>query len=244
MTTGRSFSITCAENAESMSNVFSDYSMDLTISSRFPDGFVDVPHIDRIEGKIFYYTKSLRREICGRLICYFINTIRLEEDSYNLLQTFDDHSDGLSEVRKLYNRTWNHDTGYLKAAAHRALSLNTEFDFIDYDNFILIDRLEITRKHQGKGVGIHFLKETLIYLAYALRSDFYVMKPFPLQFENKGQGNMFTDKKWHKKLELERLEKNHKKALEKLRALYHSIGFELVERTNLMVCPTVYFRDF
>lgn len=226
-----------------MNTLFDDYQMELTMTARLPMTGEELEHINPIEGTIYFFNKSFNREVCGKLQCYFVNIEKMLSDGENFLLYLDDHSRELSETIVLYNSQWNYKTGHLNSAAHKALSLNTEIVFSEYDNFVLIDRLEITQKHRGKGVGIYFLREALTYLSEVLHTDFYVMKPFPLQNENNGRGTMVTNKKWHSRLGLDKLEKNHAKALKKLCSLYAGLGFNKVRGTKFMVCPSIYFSE-
>lgn len=199
----------------------------------------ELEHINLIEGKIFFFTKSFRRELCGRLYCYFVNMEQLFNDGEDFILYLDDHSEELSQLIKIFESDENEETGCLTKATHKALEL--DHPFFSYDNFIYVQRLEIVHKHRGKGVGIHFLDQALTYLARAMRFDFFVLKPFPLQseYENKD----IPKSKWKIRLALDKLEKNHKNALKKLISLYAGLGFTKIRGTNFMVCRSYYFSE-
>lgn len=209
------------------------------MSARFPMKGEELEHIQTIYAEIFRYVgDSDRREICGRLLGYFINMEQMFNDGENFLIYLDDHSKGLSETIQLFNSDENEKTGCLKPATQKALNL--EYPFYTYDNFIYIERLEIAHKHRGKGLGMHFFNQALTYLARVLRFDFYALKPFPLQSESARKEKL--NDKWQKRLDLDKLGKNFDKSLKKLCSLYADLGFEKVRGTNFMVCQSYYFR--
>ena len=118
-----------------MNTPFEDYQMTLTLSARFPMTGEEFEHIQTIYGEIFRYIGySDKREICGRLICYFVNMEQMFNDGENFFIYLDDHSKALSEAVELFNSDENEETGCLNTATYKALEL--EYPFFSYDNFL------------------------------------------------------------------------------------------------------------
>lgn len=227
-----------------MKNIFDDYKIELTMSARLPIEGDEDEYINPINGEIFYYNQRKEKfELCGRLGCLFVNLEQVFADADSCFEILDAYDSELSEVAMLFNSHWNFETGYLKKSTQKALGITDEHLIFRNENFVYVQRLEIVAKHRGKGVGIHFLRETLVYLAKVLRFDFYAMKPFPLQRENDKPERETRIDKWQKQLALDKFEQNRPKALKKLRELYAELGFTLVKGKHLMVCHSDYFTE-
>lgn len=227
-----------------MNGVFDDYILELTMEAKLPIEGDESDYINTINGEILYYNKrSGAFENCGRLICHFINLEQVFNDNAGYFQILDAHSGDLFEITSLFNPKWSYETKHLKRTTVKALKMDEDELLWGSDNFIHIDRLEIIYKHRGKGVGIHFLREALVYLSKVFRFSYFVMQPCPLQCLIEDSEKKSRTDEWKRKMRFDKLEQDRPKAMKKLRSLYAGLGFTLVKGTQLMVCRSANFYE-
>lgn len=221
-----------------MNNAFDDYRIQLRFAANLPNQGDPEDYITEIGGEIFHISDGFTERLCGKLSCQLLNMQRVSSDGFSYFDILDSHSAELAECAMLFKSRQGFGPN-LRKATLAALSAGPFDVFPSFDNFVYVSRLEILPKHRGQRLGKFVLQETLTYLSEMLSFDFFVMKPFPLQSEatepRKGE--------WRARLQLDKLEPNHEKALRKLRDLYAELGFVTVKGTNLMVCQSEHFRS-
>lgn len=224
--------------------VLKDYKIELKMFVRLPIDGDEQDYINPIYGNILYFNeRKCDYEPCGKLECQFVNIERVLTDGYGYYEILDAYSSELSEVADIFNERRNEKTGRLKRKTVTALGYK-DYDAPWNENIIYIRKLEVIKKHRGKGVGIEVLRETLSYLSQNFNFAFYVIIPCPLQTQLGCEQNSKKVEKWNKAMAYDEMEKNRSKATKRLRDLYSELGFTLIKGTRLMVCSADEFEDF
>lgn len=93
-----------------------------------------------------------------------------------------------------------------------------QHDFNFYGCICHIDRIEILPTFRGMGLGKKVLKDIIHRFSHG--TSLFVLKAFPLQ-----QEVTISESLWRRKMKLDELEQNKKKAKQKLFKYYKSLGF-------------------
>lgn len=96
-------------------------------------------------------------------------------------------------------------------------------------NLLILDRVEILPKYRGGGVGLLVL--TALIERFGAGAGVVGMKPFPLQLEPKESRDSSA---WAKRLRLDDLPRDEKKATKKLKRYYGKLGFVEMKSTPFM----------
>jgi hypothetical protein len=217
-----------------MNENFRDYHFQLKAKLGLPIIGEPEEYVNQIEGKIEYHDKEKSKFIkCGKLSALYVNLELACDEGVVPFHVLDSVDNEFARCTKLIKRSQSFDYCLSKPAVE-ALSVGQQFKVEEFfGNFVYLKRLEIIAAHRGKGIGLHFLAKAMIYLQQTLIFDFFAMSPFPLQLEP----SLGSENKWESLMKCQTLEKNQKKAKEKLFTLYSQVGFHRVRGTNLMVCP-------
>jgi len=147
----------------------------------------------------------------GTINCYFVNT-----EEFSALDTLDAHSQELATFMCLYDEDGNYSDRLL----------NQIYGCERGNNLFVVAKLEILPEYRGRKFGLFFLQKAI--RAFANGCSVTAIHPSPLQF-----CNSFVDVKDED--EKIKIQKQFKKATNKLKEYYSRIGFETLEGTNLMI---------
>ena len=181
-----------------------------------PDDFVY-----KITGRVLCGTLNEERDrVAGRFRIYYVDFSTGANYGYSAREVLDAYSDTYTYAGVLLGRS---DEPF----SHRLEKL-LGFEIWN-PNFLVLDRIEILPQFRGRGVGL--LAILSLMERFAAGAGVVGMKPFPLQFEPEPPGGHTS---WRKRLQLDKLSRDHRQAASKLQSHYARLGFVRMSRTPFM----------
>jgi len=155
------------------------------------------------------------------------NALKVGFAKFKMLYLDEAESDGynLMEVLDTYEYTFRHAEDFF------------DFDLMDFKhsiynhynneilskNICMLERLEILPKYRGCHLGAKLIKDAIFH--FGAGKVLFIVQAYPLQFEAKDD----HPDNWTELMEIQRLEKNKKKAFKDLSDYYQSCGFEKIK---------------
>ncbi len=170
------------------------------------------------------YADNMVNEYAGEIDFKIVCLGQAEEEGFDIYEIFDTYEYTFRHGQEFYD--------FKKGDFKKAIL--SEFPDIDFDcrRICIIETMGIIPKFRGKNIGAKTFKD----LVWNFGQDcgLFIIQPYPLQFE-------FPENNAHllPKLNLEKFEKNKKKATESLSKYYQSWGFKKIKGVKdlLFYCP-------
>lgn len=156
-------------------------------------------------------------EYCGEICFKIIYLSQAETKGLSIYDMFDTYEYTFRHAQSFYD--------FKKGTFRRPLL--KEFPDLEFEcnKICIIETIGIIPKFRGKKIGAKVFKNMVWH--FGQDCQLFMLQPFPLQFEHPGNHKQLLPK-----LCLESLEKDKKKAIEKLSNVYQSWGFKKVKGIN------------
>ena len=208
-----------------------DYLVKIKTQNLMPGGDGD-PHtyIVPVTGTIKSPTDTKPKKV-GKFNALIINREAAALDDYiSTLSLLDDYDADLATLIPLFRRTPTEETADLSKPLYKALGYGDSLDLSYSGNFVYLRRFELLPEMRGKNEGAEILHKLLFYFESLYNFDFFVLKPFPLQFETS-----VPEDKWRGKMKLDSFRTGESVSRKKLRTIYKNAGFNRVGVSEFMV---------
>jgi hypothetical protein len=201
-------------NTETLARTVSDVRIQFSSSTSTSGDIEDFA--TSIEGSIFDDDDVL----AGKLRLFYLDLGAILETNISVFNLFDIRS----ETAPFYSALIDTETGDFRSDLERTLG-----EHILGLNLLIIDRIEILPEFRGKKLGLECLR--LCLQQYARDCGVVALKCFPLQFECAEMG----EPAWCRRMELDKLSRDHKRSSAKLKKYYGSLGFKVLPESDIMV---------
>lgn len=156
---------------------------------------------------------GITNEYAGEIDFKIINLRQAEDQGFSIYELFD-----------TYEYTFRHGQSFydLFKNAFKKSVLN-QFPELEFgcNNLCIIETIGIIPKYRGKGIGAGVFKDLVWHFDHC---ELFILQPYPLQFEPDSGGRTLSHK-----LDLDKFEKNQKKAIDSLSRYYQSWGFKKIK---------------
>jgi GNAT superfamily N-acetyltransferase len=169
-------------------------------------------YVVEYRGRLFVSLEDDRDDkeyVAGEARLFVINAEAAERDGEGLLELLD-----LKAETAAYMPLIGKEAGNFSASVCKKLGEDMVFS----RNMLILDRLTIRPKFRGQGLGLRYLRAAVTRFGIGCRIA--VMKPFPLQFENKVTESNVEE---------------FRTATSKLKKYYAREGFESLKGSDLMI---------
>lgn len=184
------------------------------------------------EGEIFANDDD--EQICiGKCRAMYVDVARAISEGVDLYELCDAHS---GELEEYYSYIFDGEDSLeyedVNPSSIFSEDLNDLFNgnIVAY-NLLILDRVELIPEYRGKNIGLNVVRYMMARFQQGV--GVIALNAFPMQFA-KGLLND-EEAQWRKKLQLDALSKNKKKAQKKLVNLYRILGFRPLPQSPYMV---------
>jgi hypothetical protein len=170
------------------------------------------------------YADNTHNEYAGEIDFKVIYLSQAEAQGLSIYDMFD-----------TYEYTFRHSQNFydFRKGTFKAPLLK-EFSDLEFgcNRICIIEKIGIIPKFRGKGIGAKAFKDMVWHFGEAC--ELFLLQPYPLQFENPGNDHPLLSR-----LELEKFEKDKRKATASLSKYYESWGLKKIKgiKDLLFYCP-------
>ena len=159
------------------------------------------------------YADNSLNEYAGEIDFKIINLGQAEAEGFDIYELFDTYEYTFRHGQNFYN--------FSKETLKKPI-LN-EFPDLEFEcnKLCIIETIGIIPKFRGKSIGPRAFKDLVWRFDYCA---LFILQPYPLQFELPDNNRALS-----KKLDLDKFDKNKKKATKSLIKYYHSWGFKKIK---------------
>lgn len=188
-------------------------------------------YITFIKGDIKVYDDEAESFVLvGKIQLYYCDMLSAYTNGCSLFEVTDSHSSTLEEFFAIL---YNPITEEMKPFVSELLDI--EIDECD-KNLLIFNRIEILPDYRGHGITKQVVNHCI--RLFSNNCNVIALQCFPLQLSEPNKDEI--DIKWHNSLQLDKLEKDKKKATKSLSNYYKSLGFISIPRTNFMLIRNPY----
>lgn len=170
---------------------------------------------------------STTNEYVGEISFKIINLRQAEEQGFSMYELFDTDEYTFRHSQSFYDLFKN---------TFKKPVLN-KFPELEYSctNICILETIGIIPKYRGKVIGARVFKDLVWRFGHC---ELFILQPFPLQLEPSNPGGTLS-----LKLELDKFEKNPKKATDTLSKYYQSWGFEKIKGIKELLFYCTLYRN-
>ena len=185
--------------------------------------FEDEParFVTKIQGDVILLNEFDEEIVAGKVKYFFINTMAVDCGPDYLL-------DLVSNTEPFIGEIYRPNSFEFK----KKIENLSEFGIYN-TNLLILDRLEILPEFRGNDYSRRIIDDGI--KNFGSNAGLMALKAFPLQLEYHDENKLQDD--WNKRMNIDRTDKDEKKAFTKLISYYRKLGFKKINKNNIMVKP-------